>query len=241
MRFEIPLHEAVLLRRYKRFLADVRFADDSETTVHCANTGSMTGCAEPGSRIWLSHSSNPKRKYPYTWELVETTCSALAGINTAHSNKLVEEGIINGVALELQGYTNIRREVPYAGGRIDLLLEKAGQRCYVEVKNVTLLDPIHTGTGLFPDAVSKRGTRQLAALSSLARKGERAVVFYCVQHEAIQSVQPACGIDPQYAKSLYQAQKSGVEVLAYAARMTNREIILDKALPVTVGKPVASN
>lgn len=214
-----PLYPATLVRRYKRFLADVILPSGETITVHCPNTGSMKNCIQPMSPCWYSLSTNPTRKYPQTLEVVTTPNGDLAGINTARSNDLVEIAIHAGVISELQGYSSIRREVAYGHekSRIDFLLERDGQKCFVEVKNVTLME--QQGRGFFPDAVSERGTKHLRELAQMVSEGHRAVLLYCVQHTGIDSVAPADEIDPVYGKALRDAIANGVEVIAYKAKI----------------------
>jgi sugar fermentation stimulation protein A len=233
MDFSEPLLEARLIRRYKRFLADVRFADGSVTTVHTPNTGSMLGCQDPGSRVWLRHCANPRRKYPLSWELVEAEGSVLVGLNTALPPWLVQEGITNGIVSELQGYGRVRREVPYGveRSRIDLLLEEGqGRDCYVEVKNVTAA--VERGIALFPDAVSVRASKHLRELMAVAGGGERAVIFFVVQRGDVEELRPADQIDPEYGRMLRAARDAGVELIAYRARVTPESISLETRLPV---------
>jgi sugar fermentation stimulation protein A len=224
----------VLLRRYKRFLADVRLADGTEITIHCPNTGSMKNCLLPGSTCWFSESDNPKRKYPHTWELASTPGGHWAGINTGRANALVETAIRSGVIRELQGYDRLLKEQRYGEekSRIDFLLERADERCYVEVKSVTLME--EPGQGLFPDAVSSRGARHLRELMAVAQHGHRAVLLFCVQHTGIQWVEPADAIDPLYGTTLRMAAEAGVELLAYGARIEPErgKVQLKGALPV---------
>ncbi len=226
MKISPPLIPAILLRRYKRFLADVRLADGREMTVHTPNTGSMLGCAKPGTRIWLRDTFNSKRKYRYTWEMSETTSRVMVGVHTGLPPTLVTEGITNGRITELQGYDVIRREVPYGleGSRIDLLLENGNKQCYVEVKNVTA--SLQQGAAVFPDAVSERGRKHLRELMHVVQQGQRAVIFYCIQRDDINTFSPAEQIDPEYAKTLHEAVERGVEALAYCARVTPDEIYL---------------
>jgi len=226
-----PLTPGTLLRRYKRFLADVVLEDGSTVTVHCPNSGSMRGCAVPGSRVYISRSSNASRKYPFTWELVESD-GFWAGINTGLPNHLAREAIENGTVVELQGYETIRPEVPYGEhSRIDLLLESQGRRCFVEVKNVTLVE---SGLALFPDAVTTRGQKHLNELMRVVREGDRGVIFFTVQRGDGRSVSPADAIDPEYGRLLRLAMENGVEALAYRALVTPQEILLTERLPVIV-------
>jgi len=226
-----PLTAGVLLRRYQRFLADVRLESGEVVTAHTANTGRMTGVAEPGSRVWLSRASDPRRKLKWTWELVEARPGVLVGIHTGRANALVAEGIETGVIQELAGYHRIRREVRYGGRhRIDLLLEDDGRPpAYVEVKNTTLVED---GVALFPDAVSERARRHLAALEAMVAEGARAVICFCVQREDAVASAPADAIDPAYGAALRRAVAAGVEAIAYRARVSTREIVLERSLPV---------
>ena len=235
MRFPLPLTEGRLIQRYKRFLADVALADGSVVTAHCANTGSMLGCKEPGCRVWLSHSPDPKRKLAWTWELVESD-GFVVGIHTGRTNGLVREAIEAGVVPELAGYASVRAEVPYGGddgkrSRIDLLLEGHGRPpCWVEVKNVTAA--VERGVALFPDAVTTRGQKHLREMMDKVAGGERAVLFFCVQRGDVHEVRPADAIDPEYGRLLRQAQAAGVEVLAWRATPTPHEIRLSGPVPV---------
>lgn len=244
MKFAPPLIEGRLIKRYKRFLADVELCHGEIITAHTANTGAMTGCAEPGSPVWLSVSDNPKRKYRHTWELVQTVSDPfrLIGINTQRSNGLVKEAIENGVISELQAYAAIRTEVRYGqeNSRIDLLLEQNSDdwqhnACYVEVKNVTLFEQRHGKTiGYFPDAVTARGERHLRELEYMVSRGERAVIFYCVQSENVDEVRPATHIDRRYGESLRKVLSAGVQALAYRAQVTVDSIELAEAVPVVI-------
>ncbi len=223
-----PLTAGTLIRRYKRFLADVELAGGDIITVHCPNSGSMKGCANPGSRVFLSRNPNPKRKYPFGWKLVEAD-GFWAGINTGLPNRLVREAIENGTVTELQGYDTIRPEVPYGEhSRIDLLLEGLG-RCFIEVKNVTLVEG---SRALFPDAVTTRGQKHLQELMRVVREGDRGVIFFTVQRGDGISVSPADMIDPEYGRLLRLAVENGVEALAYRALVTPEEIRLTERLPV---------
>jgi sugar fermentation stimulation protein A len=234
MKFSPPLVEGVLLRRYKRFLADVQLPDGRLITAHTPNTGSMLGCCTPGSRVWLRDSGSATRKYRHTWELVEVECGVAVGINTAIVNGLVAEAIDNGVIGELAGYGRLRQEVRYGqeNSRIDLLLEEGadGRDCYVEIKNVTARDG--EGFAMFPDAVSTRGAKHLRELAAMVAAGHRAVIFFCVQRGDIHTVRPADEIDPAYGQALRTALASGVEALAYAATVTPEGIALSRPLPV---------
>jgi sugar fermentation stimulation protein A len=224
-----PLFHGTLIRRYQRFLADVELDDGTLVTAHTPNTGSMMGCAAAGNRVVLSQSCNPGRKYPHCWELVHAD-GVWVGINTLLPNRLVREGIENGTVAELAGYPEIRPEVRYGdGSRIDLLLSGPQGKCYVEVKNVTL---VQDGTALFPDAVSARGQKHLKELMEMVRQGHRAVNFFVVQRGDGLSVSPANAIDPGYGKLMREAAQAGVELLAYRATVGLTEISLRDRLPV---------
>lgn len=232
MRFAAALAEGRLLRRYKRFLADVELAAGGVVTAACPNTGSMLGCCEPGSRVWLSESDSPTRKYRHTWEIVEVD-RVMVGIHTGRPNALVEEAVRDGVIAELAGYRDIRREVPFGEerSRIDLVLEAPRRKaCWVEVKNVTAA--VAGGVALFPDAVSERGAKHLRELVRLKRAGLRPVQLYCVQRGDVEEVRPADAIDPEYGRTLREAAAAGVEVLAYRAKVTARAIRLETRIPV---------
>ena len=231
MKLQHPLTPGRLLSRYKRFLADVELSDGTVVTAHCPNSGSMLGCAAPGSPVFLSRSDNPSRKLPYTWELVHAD-ACWVGINTGLPNRLVREGIEQGIVTELQGYGRIRQEVCYGAerSRIDLLLEEPGL-CYVEVKNVTLVED---GVARFPDAVTTRGQKHLRELMAMVKSGARSVNFFVVQHAGARAVAPADSIDPAYGSLLRQAAMAGVELLAYQASVTPTDIALCRALPIVL-------
>jgi len=230
--FDPPLIPATLLRRYKRFLADVRLDSGEELTVHTPNTGSMLGCADPGTRIWLRDSANPARKYRYSWELASTAAGIPVGVNTHLANQLVQEAIEQGVIPELQGYTQIRREVKYAqGSRIDLLLSAPGRvDCYVEIKNVTAL--AEGQSAIFPDAPTERGRKHLQALRDMVRAGYRAVLVLHVARDDARAFRPAAEIDPAYARLLGEVHAQGVEVLAWVSHVSSHAIGLYRSVPV---------
>lgn len=236
MRFNPPLEEGRLIRRYKRFLTDIETLSGDLLTIHCPNTGSMLNCMVEGGQVWFSRSTDPKRKLPGTWEIAETPQGRLACVNTARANQLVEEALRAGVITELNGFTALRREVPYGQekSRIDFRLEYPQGAAYVEVKSVTLgFDG--SPVAAFPDAVTQRGAKHLRELAHLAREGVRAVQLYCVNLSGIDAVRPAVEIDAGYAAALREAKEAGVEVLAYGARVTPQEIIIDRRLDVMIG------
>jgi sugar fermentation stimulation protein A len=231
LRYPRSLVEGRLIRRYKRFLADIQLPE-GVITASCPNTGSMMGCCEPGSRVWLSESDSATRKYRHTWELVEVG-ETLVGINTSLPNALVAEAIGEGIIRELAGYGAMRREVLFGEerSRVDLLLEAEGREpCYVEVKNVTAA--ASRGVALFPDCVSERGSKHLRELMRLKARGARPIQLYCVQRGDVREVRPADGIDHEYGRTLRAAIAAGVEVLAYRAQVTPGEVRLAERIPV---------
>ena len=233
MRFAQPLEQGRLVRRYKRFLADIVTDEGEALCIHCPNTGSMLNCMGEGARVWFQRSSDPRRKLPGTWELVETPQGRLACVNTARANPLVEEALLNGQIAELAGFTTLKREVAYGveNSRVDFRLDYAGTAAFVEVKSVTL-GFAETPVAAFPDAVTTRGARHLRELATLARAGVRAVQLYCVNLSGIEAVRPAEEIDPAYAAALREAQAAGVEVLAYGVDLSVEELRIAGRLPV---------
>jgi len=246
MKFPDPLIQGRLIKRYKRFLADVELADGPKAgkvvTAHCANSGSMLSVNEPGAEVWLSPARNPDRKLKYTWEMIRVG-RTLVGINTSLPNGLVAEAVEKGEIPELKGYGSLRREVKYGeNSRIDLLLENEkghggggakNDKCYVEVKNVTMKRDLSKGAPVeFPDAVTTRGAKHLRELSQMVLDGHRAVMFYLVQRADSPGFTVARDIDPAYAEGLEKARKSGVEVLSYGCRLNKREIVVRDPIPL---------
>ena len=227
MRFEPALRQGLLLRRYKRFLADVETSNGRRMTIHCANTGAMTGCADPGSRIWYSTSANVRRKYRHSLEIVEDADGHLIGVNTARANGLVVEALSAGILPGFAGISPIRREVAIPGerGRFDLLVGDV----FMEVKSVTLR---LADSGAFPDAVSVRATRHVDALARLARSRVGAALVFCVLHNGIDRVRPADEIDPDYGRALRRAVDAGVCVLALRCSVSVDGIAPTGLLPV---------
>jgi len=233
---KLNLKKATLIKRYKRFLADVILEDGTETTIHVANTGAMTGCAEAGNNIWYSTSTNPKRKYPFSWELTQTQNGDLICVNTIRANQLVAEALKNKMITELIDYQTIIPERKYGeeNSKIDFFLSdhldasnKKLADVYVEVKSVTLLDNSNrNGDGYFPDAKTIRGQKHLRELMTMVEQGHRAVLLFAVLHSGISSVQAAAHIDPIYAELLNEAKAAGVEVLMYKAKITTEQIVL---------------
>ncbi len=223
-----PLLPGKLVRRYQRFLADVLLENGAMVTAHCPNSGSMKGCGNPGSEVLLSVANDPKRRCPYTWQLVRVG-RTWVGINTLFANRLVAEGIHLGLVPELAGYGLLRREVHFgAHTRFDLSLTNGDAPCFVEVKNVTLVEK---GVAYFPDAVTRRGTRHLVELMRARAEGYRAVVFFVVQKSDARLVRPAVHIDPVYAATLRLAVAHGVECFAYVAAVSRRSIQLAGRIP----------
>lgn len=245
MLFNPPLIQGIFLRRYKRFLADVRTLDGEQITIHCPNTGSMRECLAENSTCWYSLSPNPKRKYAATWEIATTPAGHLAGINTGRANALVAEAFNAGLLPQLSGWQNLTAEVRYGeeNSRADWRVQQGEKSCFIEVKNVTLLEPsaeqaqgwIEQGQGYFPDAVSERGSKHMRELIRVVASGHRAMLVYCVQHTGINSVAPATHIDPQYAQWCARAKEAGVEFVALKAQLSAQEIRLVEEIPVLVG------
>jgi len=225
-----PLICGRLVRRYKRFLADVVLDTGEKVTAHCPNSGSMKGCAVPGSRVWLSCSDNPARKYRHTWELVEIN-GKLAGINTLVPNRLVKTAVENGRIEQLSGYESVRSEVrTSAHTRLDLVLEKkSGEKCYVEIKNCTLMED---STAMFPDAVTVRGSKHLDELCRLVECGHMGVIFFLIQRMGAERFMPARHIDDVYAGKLRHAEKAGVRILAMDTLITPEQIVIRDSIPV---------
>ncbi|MFM9842985.1 MAG: DNA/RNA nuclease SfsA [Dongiaceae bacterium] len=229
MKFNQPLRPARLLKRYKRFLADVVLEDGRQVTVHCPNPGSMLGLSDPDSEVWLSPAP-PGRKLPFGWELIRVG-DHLVGINTSWPNRLTEEALAAGRIEALGGYATHRREVPYGeNSRIDLLLESPDRmRCYLEVKNVHLKRQAHAE---FPDCVTKRGAKHLQELSAMVAAGHRAVMLYVVQRTDCDSFALAGDIDPAYAAAFDSARRAGVEMLCYRCDITREGIEITEPMPI---------
>jgi sugar fermentation stimulation protein A len=228
----------ILMRRYKRFLSEVRLDDGRTVVAHCPNTGSMRAVNVPGCRVWLSPSDNPARKLAWTWELIELPqpdgSSAMASVHTGRANRIVEEALRAGRVPTLAGHAGVAREPRVKGGRLDFRLEDPRRgEVFVEVKQVTLKEA--DGHGYFPDAVSERGRRHLRLLADLVDDGRRAVLLFCVAHEAIVDVAPAAHLDPAYAAALAEAAECGVELLAHGC-----EIHREGGVPVAIrlGEPL---
>jgi sugar fermentation stimulation protein A len=228
MQFDPPLQSATLIKRYKRFLADVTTDDGKEITVHCPNSGSMRGCSTPGSQVMLSTSLNPKRKYPQTLEMIRKGGTWI-GVNTMPTNTIVAEAILGGTIKELQGIDSLTREVTTAkSSRLDLLLERGDEKIYVEIKNCSLVED---GWAMFPDAVTARGTKHLNELARLVEQGHQGIIFFCIQRTDADRFRPAAHIDSLYAETLTEVSKKGVQILAYQAEILPESIIMQKSIP----------
>lgn len=229
MLFDTELIEGTLIKRYKRFLADVKLPNGDVVTAHCPNSGSMKGYKEEGLGVWLSKSNNPKRKLAYTWEMVEDSSGEKIFVHAAKANTLVKEAIEEGKIKALQGYEKIRTEVKYGNqnSRIDLLLENDNEKCYVEVKSVTMKEG---DILMFPDSVTTRGQKHLQELMEVKAKGDRALLFFAVLREGGKGFLPAYEIDPVYAQLLQESRDKGVEVLIYQVRFKGLEISLEKEI-----------
>ena len=238
MRFDTPLIPGTLLKRYKRFLADVALESGETVTAHCTQPGSMMGLIDPGLRVWLSQSDNPKRKLKYSWELVEVDIGAgpaLVGVNTGLPNRLVAEAIEAGQIDELTGYAALKREVRYGeNSRIDILLSREDQpHCYVEVKNVTLMR--EPGLIEFPDAVTTRGAKHFKELAQMVAQGNRAVTVFMAQRADAERFAVARDIDPAYGEAFDEAREAGVEVICYATAPSPKAIDIAGRIPIIAG------
>lgn len=230
VKFEKPLIEATLIKRYKRFLSDVELDNGEVITVHCPNTGAMTNCATPGWKVLLSESSNKKRKYPHTWELAINDAGHWIGINASNANKIVKSALEKRAIIELAEYNQITPEHKVGDSRIDFYLQGDGvPDCYVEVKSMTLCED---GLGLFPDAVTSRGTKHANELAKLAKSGHRAILFFCAQHSGISTYNIVQHIDEKYAQAVKNAQQDGVEVICYGCNFSSDFIELAHSIVI---------
>jgi sugar fermentation stimulation protein A len=238
MKLHPALARGQLVRRYKRFLADIEVPEGT-LTVHCPNTGAMSGCSDPGLEVWYSTSGTPGRKYPHTLEVV-CTSRGRVGVNTAKANALVAEALAGGRIVELLGYRQLTAEVriPGSRGRFDFLLEGPAGRCWLEVKSLTLCSD--GGRGAFPDAVSERALRHVQDLEERVRQGDRAVLLFCTQHTGVRYVTTADEIHPAYGAALRVAAANGVEVLAYRCSIERDRIELTDSLTVRLGAGAAA-
>jgi len=229
MQFKQQLIPGKLLKRYKRFLADVELEDGQVITAHCPNSGSMKTCATRGWEVRLSRSSNKHRKYPYTWEMVNNG-RCWIGINTGVPNIIVAEALADRKIPELADFITLNREVRYGvNSRIDILLQGGSKTCYIEVKNVTLVED--DDIFYFPDAVTERGTKHLSELIRVVEQGYRAAMFYVIQRDDGRIFKPAKHIDGKYTEMLQKAVKNGVEIFAYMASVSPEQIYLEHPVP----------
>ena len=229
MQIDAPLLRGRLLRRYKRFLADVELPDGEVIVAHCPNTGSLLGCTPEGAPVVLRDSENPERKLRYTWQTVEID-GTWVNVDTSLPNAVVAEAVERDEVPELAGYDGLRREVKYGkSSRIDLLLERPGERCYVEVKSTTLT---RGKVAFFPDAVTARGLKHLEELANQAAAGDRSVIFFLVSRGDVEAFAPADDIDPEYGRALRRVVECGVEALAYATAVEPGSLELTRRLPI---------
>lgn len=230
MEFQTMLVHGRLIKRYKRFLADIELDNGSIVIAHCTNSGTMMSCLEEGAEVYLTPVNDPKRKTRFTWEMIKINGSWV-GINTGNPNVLAFEAIRDNLIPELSGYTNVKREVKFGDSRFDVYAENDQEKCFVEVKNVTLKEKNYA---LFPDAVTIRGRKHLNTLIEVKNSGMRAVMLYIVQRTDVSVFAPAKQIDPDYAKALKVAVTAGVEVFALKTRVSPEKIELTTKLPVEI-------
>ncbi|NDV92237.1 DNA/RNA nuclease SfsA [Alteromonas sp. 345S023] len=231
MEFSTPLLRGKLIKRYKRFLADVELENGDLVTAHCPNTGAMTGCAEPGYPVYLSESSNPKRKLKYTWELAQTFDGDFIGINTHNANKLVAEALNNKAIDAFSHIDSWKAEVTPLGAdsRFDFAGNDAGHTHYIEVKSLTLA---RGNQGYFPDAVTTRGAKHCETLAKLALQGINTSLLFCVQHSGVKTVHIADDIDPNYAQAVANAAQAGVNIMAVSCLIDEQKILINQSLPI---------
>ena len=230
--FPEPLIKGKLIKRYKRFLADVELSNGDIVVAHCTNSGSMKSCIEPGADVYLSTSNNPNRKTKYTWELINID-SGWVGINTLLPNQLVYEALEQNYIPEIKGYINFFREVTFEDSRFDIYAENYTEKCFIEIKNVTYKVGKYA---LFPDSVSSRGTKHLYSLIRAKKQGFRAIIFYLIQRTDIEIFSVARPIDPVYATALERAIDNGVEVIAYQTITNPPYIQIHKRVPFELFK-----
>jgi sugar fermentation stimulation protein A len=228
MKYSHHLIPGRLIRRYMRFLADVRLESGEVVTAHCTNSGSMKSCLEEGAEVYLSPVTDPKRKTRFTWEMIKINGNWV-GINTSVPNRLAYEFMKNNIIPGLEGYTEIRREVKYNDSRLDIMATRPGEICFLEVKNVTMKEG---DLALFPDAITTRGQKHLQTLMDLKKKGMRAVMLYVVQRMDVKAFAPAEEIDPKYAQLLRQAHSQGVEIIPIQVKVSPEEIVYEKVMEV---------
>lgn len=227
MKFDKPLTHGRLIKRYKRFLADVTLDNGQIVTAHCTNSGSMKSCLEEGAEVYMTPVDDPKRKTKFTWEMIKIN-GDWVGINTNIPNQLAFEAVKNGELVKLSDYNTVKREVIFENSRFDLYAENSREKAFIEVKNVTLKDGNY---GRFPDAVTKRGKKHLKSLIRVKEQGMRAVMLYVVQRTDVDIFAPAWEIDPEYSKTLVEAYNKGVEIIPVQAKVTPEEIKIINEMP----------
>lgn len=227
MIFDTPLIHGTLIKRYKRFLSDIRLDDGSIVIAHCTNSGSMKTCIEEGAEVYLSPAKDPKRKTRFTWEMIKIN-GDWVGINTSHPNLIAFEAIKQEAIERLTGYTHVQREVKTGDSRIDIMAQNDKETCFIEVKNVTMKDGNYAR---FPDAITTRGKKHLEELIKLKHEGIRTVMLYIIQRSDVELFAPAREIDKDYAQTLKRAYESGVEIIPIRVKVSPKEIVLDKVLP----------
>lgn len=228
MKFDEPLVHGRLIKRHKRFLADVKLDSGDIITAHCTNSGSMKSCLEENAEVFLSPVNDPSRKTKFTWELIKIN-DGWVGINTNNPNKIAYESINNNLIPRLKGYTTVKREVKYNDSRFDVYAEKENEKCFIEVKNVTLKE---NEFALFPDAVTSRGLKHLGTLIRAKEEGYRAVMLYIIQRMDVEIFSPAFDIDPEYSKKLQEASERGIEIIPLQVEVSPAEIKILKELPL---------
>lgn len=227
MIFEKPLVHGRLIKRYKRFLADITLDNGEVITAHCTNSGTMKTCLEDNAEVYLTPVDDPKRKTKFTWEMIKINNDWI-GINTGNPNKLAFDAVKNGEIDQLQGYTEVKREVKFGDSRFDVMGKNESETCFIEVKNVTLKDGNYAR---FPDAVTTRGKKHLETLIKVKEQGMRAVMLYVIQRSDVDTFAPAKDIDTEYAKTLKKAYAKGVEIIPIQAKVSPEKIELIKELP----------
>lgn len=232
MRFEQTLIPGILLKRYKRFLADIQIKSGEIVTAHCTNSGSMKSCLEANAPVYISPAKNPSRKTKFTWEMIYINDNWI-GINTMIPNVIAYESIVQEKIKKISGYRKVVREVKFGDSRFDLFAEKENEKCFIEVKNVTLKEGRFAR---FPDAITTRGKKHLETLIEVRKNGIRAVMLYIIQRSDVEIFGPAWNIDPDYSQSLLKASQNGVEIITLRVKVSPTKIIIDKELPINLAE-----
>lgn len=227
MKFQAALIHGRLIKRYKRFLADIRLDNNQIITAHCTNSGSMKSCLEDNAEVYLTPVNDPKRKTKFTWEMIKIN-NDWVGINTGNPNKLAFEAVKNGEIGKLKGYTEVRREVTFEDSRFDVMAKNEEETCFIEVKNVSYKEGPYA---LFPDAITSRGKKHLETLIKVKEQGMRAVMIYLIQRTDVTIFAPAKEIDPEYAKTLKKAFAQGVEIIPLQAKVSPEKIEIIREIP----------